>query len=80
MVPTGTLVNVTISGNDGSAWYNGAIDNRNTVDLLEPGRVAGTGIEDPEGTFARGIYSKAFNPAKKGRLFQLWYEAQAGLE
>lgn len=54
--------------------------NRNTVDLLEPGRVAGTGIDDPEGTFARGVYSKAFNPAKKGRLFQLWYEAQAGLE
>lgn len=54
--------------------------NGNTVDLLEPARVAGTGIDDPEGTFARGVYSKAFNPAKKGRLFQLWYEAQAGLD
>ena len=54
--------------------------NRNTVDFLEPERVAGTGIDDPEGTFARGVFSKAFNPAKKGRLFQLWYEAQAGLD
>ena len=51
---------------------------RKTVDLIEPGRVVGTGIDDPEGTFARGVYSKAFNPTKKGRLFQIWYESQAG--
>jgi len=25
------------------------------------------------------VYSKALPPAKKARLFQLWFEAQAGL-
>lgn len=54
--------------------------NAHTVDLIDPDRVAGTRIDDPAGTFARGVYSKAFNPAKKARLFQLWYEAQAGLD
>ena len=54
--------------------------NSNTVNTMDPELVAGTGIDDPTGTFARGVYSKAFNPAKKGILFQLWYEAQAGLE
>jgi spermidine/putrescine-binding protein len=54
--------------------------NANTVTLIDPARVIGTGIDDPDGTFARGVYSKALPPAKKARLFQLWFEAQAGLE
>ncbi|MFQ5547710.1 MAG: PotD/PotF family extracellular solute-binding protein [Woeseia sp.] len=54
--------------------------NGNTVDLIDPEKVAGTGIDDPAGTFARGVMSKAYNPAKKARLIQLWYEAQAGLD
>lgn len=54
--------------------------NANTADLIDPERIAGTGIDDPAGTFARGVYSKALPPAKKARLFQLWYEAQAGLD
>ena len=54
--------------------------NANTVDLIDPDRVAGTGIDDPEGTYARGVFTKALPPAKKARLFQLWFEAQAGLD
>jgi len=54
--------------------------NGNTVDLIDPDRAAGTGIDDPAGTFARGIYTSALPPAKKARLFQLWFEAQAGLD
>ncbi len=53
--------------------------NANTAARIDPDRVVGTGIDDPAGTFARGIFSKALPPAKKARLFQLWYEAQAGL-
>ena len=54
--------------------------NANTLGLIDPATVAGTGIDDPNGTFARGVFSKAIPPAKKARLFQLWYEAQAGLD
>ena len=54
--------------------------NANTVARIDPDLVAGTGIDDPTGTFARGIFSKALPPAKKARLFQLWFEAQAGLD
>ncbi len=54
--------------------------NANTVDLIDPDRVIGTGIDDPVGTFESGVFSKALPPAKKARLFQLWYEAQAGLD
>ena len=53
--------------------------NTGTVDLIDAERIAGTGIDDPAETFARGIYSKALPPSKKARLLQLWYEAQAGL-
>jgi len=53
--------------------------NSGTVELIDAERMKGTGIEDPAGTFARGIYSKTLPPAKKARLLQLWYEAQAGL-
>ena len=54
--------------------------NANTVDRIDPDRIIGTGIDDPVGTFERGVVSKALPPAKKARLFQLWYEAQAGLD
>jgi len=53
--------------------------NANTVKLIDAERVVGTGIDNPAETFARGVYSKALPPAKKARLLQLWYEAQAGL-
>jgi len=54
--------------------------NANTVDLIDPERVVGTGIDDPVGLFARGVFTSALPPAKKARLFQLWFEAQAGLD
>jgi spermidine/putrescine transport system substrate-binding protein len=53
--------------------------NADTVKYIDADRIAGTGIDDPAGTFARGVYSKALPAAKKARLLQLWYEAQAGL-
>jgi len=54
--------------------------NANTVNLMDPAKIVGTGIDDPVGTFARGVYTSALPPAKKARLFQLWFEAQAGLD
>ncbi len=54
--------------------------NANTAALIDPAKSAGTGIDDPTGTLARGVFSKAMPPAKQARLFQLWYEAQAGLD
>jgi hypothetical protein len=54
--------------------------NANTVDLIEPERIIGTGIDDPVEFFARGLFTTALPPAKKARLFQLWFEAQAGLD
>ena len=54
--------------------------NANTSGLIDPARTVGTGIDDPDGTLARGVFSKAMPPAKQSRLFQLWYEAQAGLD
>ena len=53
--------------------------NANTAALIDPELSAGTGIDDPAGTFARGVFSKAMPPAKKARLFQLWFESQASL-
>lgn len=53
--------------------------NGDTVNRIDPDLVVGTGIDDPTGTFARGVFTKALPPAKKARLFQLWYESQAGL-
>jgi len=54
--------------------------NINSVDLIDPDKVAGTGIDDPVGTFTRGVFTSALPPEKKARLFQLWFEAQAGLD
>ena len=53
--------------------------NAETVKLIAPERMADTGIDDPIGLFARGVFTRALPPAKKARLFQLWYDAQAGL-
>ena len=53
--------------------------NASTAARIDPDRVVGTGVDDPTGTFARGVFSKALPPEKKARLFQLWFEAQAGL-
>ena len=52
----------------------------NSVNLIDPERVVGTGVDDLTGTLARGIFSKAIPPEKKARLIQLWFEAQAGLD
>lgn len=54
--------------------------NANSVNLIDPEKVIGTGVDDVAGTLARGIFSKAIPPAKKARLIQLWFEAQAGLD
>ncbi len=54
--------------------------NARSLELIDPDKLIGTGVNDPVGTFARGIYTSALPPAKKARLFQLWFEAQAGLD
>jgi spermidine/putrescine-binding protein len=54
--------------------------NANTAARIDPERVVGTGVDDPAGTFARGVFSKAIPPAKRARMLQLWLEAQAGLD
>ncbi len=54
--------------------------NARTVDLLDPDRIEGLGIDDPANFFARGLYTGATPPAKEAKLYQLWFEAQAGLE
>lgn len=54
--------------------------NRNTNALIGPERLAGTGLDDPVGLFSRGIFMAATPPGKRAKLFQLWFEAQAGLD
>ena len=54
--------------------------NAKTVDLIDPDRVEEAGIDDPVGLFARGVFTAGLPPAKKARLIQLWFEAQAGLD
>ena len=53
--------------------------NARTVDLIDPDRVEGTGIDDPANWFSRGVFTGATPPAKESKLYQLWFEAQAGL-
>ncbi|MDP6097830.1 MAG: extracellular solute-binding protein [Gammaproteobacteria bacterium] len=60
--------------------YSYGHGNSKTVDLIDPDRVVGTGIDDATDFFTRGLYTGAMPPEKEARLFQLWYEAQAGLE
>ncbi len=59
--------------------YSYGHGNSKTVELIDPERIEGTGIDDPAGFFARGLFTGATPPAKEARLFELWYEAQAGL-
>ena len=76
-------INAMLDPLSGSALfdhYGYGHGNANTVTLIEADKVIGTGIDDPNGTFARGVFSKAFPPAKKARLYQLWFEALAGLD
>ena len=54
--------------------------NAKTVDLLDPDMAKELGIDDPANFFARGLYTGATEPAKEARLYQLWFEAQAGLD
>jgi len=53
--------------------------NSKTVDLIDPNLVSGTGIDNPKEMFNKGLYAEKISPEKKSLLFQLWYEAQAGL-
>ena len=48
--------------------------------LIGPERLAGTGLDDPVELFSRGIFMAAIPPVKRAKLFQLWFEAQAGLD
>ena len=60
--------------------YGYGHSNANTLDLIDPDKVVGTGIDDPAGTFSRGVFTYAIPPPKKAKLYQLWFEAQAGLD
>ncbi len=53
--------------------------NAKTVDLLDPDMARELGIDDPANWFERGLFTGATPPAKEGKLYQLWFEAQAGL-
>jgi hypothetical protein len=50
------------------------------VELLDPDEIEGMGINDPAGFFDRGLFTGSTPPAKEARLYQLWFEAQAGLD
>jgi putative spermidine/putrescine transport system substrate-binding protein/spermidine/putrescine transport system substrate-binding protein len=54
--------------------------NGKTVDLLDPDKIEGLGIDDPANFFARGVFTGATPPAKEAKLYQLWFEAQASLD
>jgi spermidine/putrescine transport system substrate-binding protein len=76
-------INAMLDPRSGVALFNQygyGHGNGNSAALIDPEKAAGTGIDDPVGTFARGVYTSALPPAKKARLFQLWFEAQAGLD
>ncbi len=60
--------------------YNYGHSNARTVDLLDPDQIEGLGIDDPSTFFERGLYTGATPPATESRLYQLWFEAQAGLD
>ena len=54
--------------------------NAKTVDLLDPDRIEGLGIDDPANFFERGLFTGGTPPAKEAKLYQLWFEAQASLD
>ncbi|MBJ89682.1 MAG: hypothetical protein CMO98_07445 [Woeseia sp.] len=77
------FINAMLDPRSGAAlfdMYGYGHGNSKSVELIDPSRVAGTGIDDPEGTFNRGLRVQRILPDKKARLFQLWFEAQAGLD
>jgi spermidine/putrescine transport system substrate-binding protein len=53
--------------------------NSKTVKLLDPVKVRELGIDDPANYFERGLFTGATPPDKEARLYELWFEAQAGL-
>jgi len=54
--------------------------NSKTVDLLDPDRAKELGLDDPAGFFERGLFTGATEPKIEAKLYQLWFEAQAGLD
>jgi putative spermidine/putrescine transport system substrate-binding protein/spermidine/putrescine transport system substrate-binding protein len=69
-----------VSGMELFKQYGYGHGNVNSIELIDPALSAGTGIDDPVGTFARGVYTSALPPDDKARLYQLWFEAQASLD
>ena len=59
--------------------YSYGHSNSKTVDLLDPEQIEGLGIDDPASFFERGLFTGATPPAKESKLYELWFEAQAGL-
>lgn len=55
----------TASGVELFDEYGYGHGNSKTVDLIDPARIEGTGIDDPVGTFARGLYSEGLPPEKE---------------
>ena len=53
--------------------------NSKTVNFIDPANIKETGIDNPAEFFDRGLFTAALPPEKKGRLIQMWFEAQAGL-
>jgi spermidine/putrescine-binding protein len=60
--------------------YSYGHGNAKTVDLLDPDKIAGLGIDDPAEFFSRGLFTGSTPPAKEAKLYQMWFEAQAGLD
>ena len=54
--------------------------NANTVKRIDPEKIIGTGLDDPVALLDRGVFFYAIPPATQSKLFQLWFEAQAGLD
>jgi spermidine/putrescine-binding protein len=76
-------INAMLDPRSGAALfdeYGYGHGNARSVELIDPDRAHEAGVDDPSGTFARGIYTSALPPAKKAKLFQLWFEAKAGLD
>lgn len=69
----------TASGVELFHEYGYGHGNSKSADHIDPELTKGTGIRDPKGTFAKGMFNVALPPAKLSRLLQMWFEAQAGL-
>jgi len=70
----------TASGAAMFDMYGYGHGNSTTASTMDPDLIAGTGVDDPAGTFALGVYTKKHPPAIRAKLFQLWFEAQASLD